>query len=436
MHTPLQPQGRHAVASTYNFKAQLVFLETFSTPIPKKVAFHLETCMLTCQTVERQTFTSRIRGSSRMGGTASESGASAASAGMGGRRGSNMSQRSGSSRGDSTAGGRRKSLMSGMGMGGGEGAHEEYELSGKTGLTKPYCVMFADFADGIYKTGVMHQDENTGLPSTTECPVIQPSTHSRGFLERQFLLFSVKHEGALGGGASASPGTSPKARQGSVSSGSEVGPSAVTGMLGSMRSAAGASVKSARAAGKMLSSAVSASEVSKGDYYASAVLPLSDVIVSEDGRASFCIPLYYAGSLAGGTLTGIMKMTTAEAAGVQGIPDVVSSSEIVVETIYECQRKPLTKSFGADHLLAKDPPAFCDDTFKKATPKEQFVLRSGWIWQDDWKVHNSGGDAEGWTYAEKFRSEEWFDKKKMAHKVRRRLWVRTRVVATSSSVTV
>ena len=363
------PQGRHAVASQYKFKAQLVFLETFANPPPPKVSLRLETCMLTCQTIERQSLVGRIRGSSRIGQDTSPA-ASPTS-----RRGSTISQKST----DST--GRRKSLIQSMASFAESTVSnpEEYELSGKSGLSKPFCLLFADFADGAYRTGVMNQDENTGLPSTTDCPVMTPSSHSKVFLERQFLLFSVKNESA---------GSPAKA------------------------------------------------DVKKADFYASAVLPLKNVLLSDDGRASFCIPLYFGGSLSGGTLTGIMRLSHSESTGISAMPQISSSTETVVESVYESERKTLTKPFGVEHLQAgKDPPAWANER-GQPTPKSKFILQPGWNWQDDWRVHSTVGcDPDGWQYADNFKGT-FVDKKKLSHRVRKRRWIRTRVVASKASVAV
>eukprot|EP01061_Rhynchopus_euleeides_P034125 TRINITY_DN57835_c0_g1_i1.p1 TRINITY_DN57835_c0_g1~~TRINITY_DN57835_c0_g1_i1.p1 ORF type:complete len:1279 (+),score=446.55 TRINITY_DN57835_c0_g1_i1:33-3839(+) len=360
--------GRHAVASVYNFKAQLVFLETFANPPPAKVSFRLDTCMLTCQTVERQSLLGRVRGASRMQQPDSPTLS---------RKSSTHSQRSTSSK---DSGPRRKSIMSSL-----ENAamapQEEYELSGKPGLQRPYCLMFAEFAEGAYRTGVMQQDENTGLPATTECPVMVPSTHAELYLERQFLLFSVKNDA----------GNSPTGRV----------------------------------------------DMKKGDYFASAVLPLKNVLISQDGRASFCIPLYYAGTLSGGTLTGIMRLSRTEQGSVQGRPEMASSSEIVVETVFEMERRSVTKrSFDGANLQPKDPPAWCNEALTAATPKGNFILPPGWIWQDDWRVHvTASSDADGWQYAENFKSGEWTEKNKFSNRARRRKWIRTRVLASKGSAT-
>eukprot|EP01059_Diplonema_ambulator_P023368 TRINITY_DN3881_c0_g1_i6.p1 TRINITY_DN3881_c0_g1~~TRINITY_DN3881_c0_g1_i6.p1 ORF type:complete len:2013 (+),score=237.36 TRINITY_DN3881_c0_g1_i6:57-6095(+) len=359
--------GRPAVSSLYDFGSQLVYLETFTNPSPPKVSLILESVMLECKTIERETFTQRLRGASRMGGSGGGGGSD--SGGIGSRRASVISTGS--------LGGRRRSVLSAATD---SSVNEDYDLGGKSGLAKPYLTMYAEFGEGLYRSAVMLPDEDTRLPTTTRFPVVSPATNSRVFLSRQFILFSVKHDS------------------------SRDGREAVLG---------------------------TSSDGWKSDYYASAVLPLKDVLLSADGRCSFCIPLYSAGVLAGGRLTGVVKVVSTESEAV-GIPQMISSSELVVEECWENERKTLIKAFASTNLTSKDPPAWSDPSGTRSTPQVSFRLPPGWVWESDWKVFKSKDtDPEGWIYGQDFRTATWVAKKSL--NVRKRRWVRGRARADTAA---
>eukprot|EP01063_Lacrimia_lanifica_P036171 TRINITY_DN7109_c0_g1_i1.p1 TRINITY_DN7109_c0_g1~~TRINITY_DN7109_c0_g1_i1.p1 ORF type:complete len:2769 (+),score=1024.11 TRINITY_DN7109_c0_g1_i1:431-8308(+) len=330
--------GRHAVSSQYAFESQLVYLQMFSNPQPKQLVLQIDSCVLTCKVRKRK--------------AEKKSKAKAAD--------------------DVDLG-------------------DELDVGGKPGLLQPYVTVFADFAEGAYRSSTMSMDPNTGLQTTNKFVPILPTSCSKAFLERQYLLFSVKNHATVKDNAKLKP-----------------------------------------------------EEAMRDNFYASAVLPIRDLIHASDGKMSFCVPLSSGGAPAKATLTGLVRIfekgkedASADAASKAPRPKspkvlMGSSTERQIEVTYENERKTLTKGFDAANLMSRDFPHWSNEAGTKPRSKTNYPLPQGWVWEDEWKPLREKGvtDDDGWAYADTFKADQdWAAKKKMGHNVRQRKWMRTRVVS-------
>jgi len=126
---------------------------------------------------------------------------------------------------------------------------------------------------------------------------------------------------------------------------------------------------------------------------------------------------------------------------------ILEAGVVEEDVIYENQR--LFTLFGwTPSMLPSDPHAWCTiDSSKKVddlskTSLQEFEVPDGtstlkWAWIDSWTVDPHTGDQAGWTYARQFQSmtREGMSVQKSFHSVRRRCWIRKRVLKSFQDAT-
>eukprot|EP01062_Namystynia_karyoxenos_P048978 TRINITY_DN3740_c1_g3_i1.p1 TRINITY_DN3740_c1_g3~~TRINITY_DN3740_c1_g3_i1.p1 ORF type:complete len:3956 (+),score=1245.81 TRINITY_DN3740_c1_g3_i1:1192-11868(+) len=373
--------GRHAVGASYRFGSQLVFLEVFART-PPRLAFTIENCVLDCPKRERKQHATAPADTSWFGGAGSPD---ASFLGMGKKQ----------SLGDDAAPGRtgrsmsRARLKSIVGLGDAE-ATAEHELAHK-GLLKPFVLVHADFAGGLYRSGTLKADPDTGLLQTNSFASIEPSAHSPEVLERQYLRFTVRNEHTL-------------------------------------------IIPGAKAPGERLEVGLIPPEkvdaAWKAERIASGTLSLSDVVSAVRGEAvPFQVPLMRGAVSAQGALSGRIRCRVVEAGSARpGVAQFVSSGELVVEETWENQRANEAGRWRPTEL--EDRPPWSDAAGERQRPFSSFVLDKQWVWRDDWRASSAiGGDGEGWVYSTSWAGPWSRARPSSDSNLRRRKWVRTRVVA-------
>lgn len=107
---------------------------------------------------------------------------------------------------------------------------------------------------------------------------------------------------------------------------------------------------------------------------------------------------------------------------------------MVLEQVYENQRFLLV---WGDRMLPTERASWSNEDGSVKVDKSLKVDPKVWVWLGDWKLDMTYGDAEGWSYNIDFsHPDDWHREKHISDLVRRRLWVRKKLLKRHTAVKV
>eukprot|EP01065_Artemidia_motanka_P003876 TRINITY_DN11860_c0_g1_i2.p1 TRINITY_DN11860_c0_g1~~TRINITY_DN11860_c0_g1_i2.p1 ORF type:complete len:1175 (+),score=195.59 TRINITY_DN11860_c0_g1_i2:1248-4772(+) len=252
-------QSLLGAAVLLRFTARLLLLDAFAAPPPPRVSITVERCQLDCQLQQPDMSASQRRG--RLASRAPSIFRSAAPPTEG--------------------------LMC--------------SVAGSV-VCDPYVTLYADWADGMYRSAVMKADADTGLPMTESMPQMTALSATAEFVERQHILFSLKGQ-RVSGRQLSSPPQQPARDVLSAAM------RRASGIGGGRKASVSPSAAASAAAG---ASGVAPESERRLPYFASGVLSLRDIIQPEhrnagSGVVPFRVPLAACGVDAKATLVGRLR---------------------------------------------------------------------------------------------------------------------------------